>query len=372
MGRRSRSNDSEERRHPPVARDDDTSDWDTQRLSDGPVPVGVKLGSCRTVVVYPTGEGQQVVRRLTCITTYRDALTGEHRELHGEEAASEYPAESEFMLRGGLPVDDQSTAHTRRFFDSLMDAHDIPSNSIVVYAIPSIAAGDGLDNLATVIKESSSGEALVRSYPESLCGSVATFDSCSELLGKEFISVNLGATTLGVCAYKDAEQLLTRSYGGVTGDGVDRRISNHIVAETQGRVNVDSTTAREYKEEYADLEQCEPFTEVIQQPGGGTHQFSIHESVIDAVDEYVDDLVSTVANRFLADLKKSHPAVHERILETPIVTAGGMACIPGLTEVFAERLGETIKQEITATRADRPDVAAAKGAQKIASCFAKQ
>jgi len=60
------------------------------------------------------------------------------------------------------------------------------------------------------------------------------------------------------------------STGSVTGNEVDRRIVAAVEEESQGRVHIDRTTAREYKEEHADVYDFEPFTDVIQQwPGGG-------------------------------------------------------------------------------------------------------
>jgi hypothetical protein len=76
--------------------------------SDGPVPVGVKLGSTRTVIALPDGEGGlETIRTLTCLATYEDQPTGEARVLYGDEAATEYPDRAEFMLRSGLPEDDE-------------------------------------------------------------------------------------------------------------------------------------------------------------------------------------------------------------------------------------------------------------------------
>ena len=122
--------------------DDDTDDDADDQSTDGPVPIGVKLGSTRTVIAYPDEDGEMgVIRTLTCLATYEDALTGEERVLYGEEAAREYPDRVEFMLRSGLPEDDDRAELTSTFFEEVIDANDIPTDSAVVYAIPTIEIG---------------------------------------------------------------------------------------------------------------------------------------------------------------------------------------------------------------------------------------
>ncbi len=335
---------------------------------DAPVPVGVKLGSTRTVVVYPSadGDGTETIRTLTCLASYEDVLTGENRILYGEEAAREYPDRVEFMLRSGLPEDDESVDSASTFFSELLESNGVPTNSVVVYAIPTIDNEAGLDNLEAVIEGSQIGEALVRSYPESLCGALPAFGDGLDAIDDIFITVNMGSTNLEVCAYRRGEQLTPLSTGSITGNEVDRRIANYVEEETQGRVNIDPTTAREYKEEHADFESFEPFTDVIQQPGGGSHQFTIEDSVMDACDEYVDEVVDEVANGFLPELANNYMKVYQLALEKPIVLTGGMACLPGIVEEVEDRLSEELQRDVEVIRADRPDLAAAEGAHEIA------
>ena len=345
----------------------------TEGNADGGVaPVGVKLGSTRTVVVYPSpdGDGTEVVRTLTCLATYEDVLTGEERVLYGEEAATEYPDTVEFMLRSGLPEDDDSAEAAATFFGELLAANDVPENSAVVYAIPTIDNEAGLANLEAVIEGSSIGGELVRSYPESLCGSLPAFENELDAIDDIFVAVNMGSTNLEVCAYRRGEQLVPLSTGSITGNEIDRRIANYVEEETQGRVNIDRTTAREYKEEHADFESFEPFTDVIQQPGGGSHEFTIEDSVMDACDEYVDEVVDEVANGFLPELANSYMKVYQLALEKPIVLTGGMACLPGIVEEVEARLSDELKRDVTAIRAERPDLAAAEGAYEIAGYLA--
>jgi hypothetical protein len=332
------------------------------------VPVGVKLGSTRTVVVYPSpdGDGTETIRTLTCLATYEDVLTGEERILYGEEAAREYPDRVEFMLRSGLPEDDESVESASTFFTELIESNDVPTNSAVVYAIPTLDNEAGLENLESVIEGSQIGEELVRSYPESLCGALPAFDDGLDAIDDIFVTVNMGSTNLEVCAYRRGEQLTPLSTGSITGNEVDRRIANYVEEETQGRVNIDPTTAREYKEEHADFENFEPFTDVIQQPGGGSHEFTIEDSVMDACNEYVDETVDEVANGFLPELANNYMKVYQLALEKPIVLTGGMACLPGIVDEVEERLSEELQRDIEVIRSERPDLAAAEGAHEIA------
>ncbi|QLD87613.1 rod shape-determining protein [Natronomonas salina] len=331
------------------------------------VPVGVKLGSTRTVIVYPDGDERVAVESMTCLTTYRDVLVDEQRRLYGEDAATEYPDESQFMIRNGLPVDAESTDLASTFFSELLAGNGIPRNSAVVYAIPAIDNEAGLRHFERVVEESPIGRGPVRSYPESLCGALPVFEERLDAIDEVFATVNLGGTIFEACAYRYGEQLAQWSTSSITGNRVDRRIANYVEAETQGRVNIDATTAREYKEGHADFESYEPFTDVVQQPGGGSHEFTVECSVMDAVDEYVDQAVEAITTGFLVDLERAYPDIYDRALDRPIVLTGGMACIPGLANVFATRLGQALQHDITLTHAERPDLAAAQGAYEIAA-----
>jgi hypothetical protein len=336
---------------------------------DGAVPVGVKLGSTRTVIALPTddGSGLKTIRTLTCLASYEDPLTGEKKYLYGEEAAREYPDRVQFMLRSGLPEDEDRAELTEQFFRSIIESHDIPEDSAVVYAIPTIDNPAGLENLQNVIEDSPIGNALIESYPESLCGSIPAFGDDLEAIEQIFISVNMGSTNLEASAYRRGEQISPFTTGAVTGNEVDRVIANYVEEETQGRVNIDITTAREYKEAHADFEEFEPFTDIIQQPGGGSHEFTIERSVMDACNEYLDDVVEEFANTFLSQLANDHMKIYQLALDRPVVLTGGMACIPGIVEEFEERVGDALGREIEAVAAERPDLSATIGAQRIAT-----
>jgi hypothetical protein len=240
----------------------------------------------------------------------------------------------------------------------------------VVYAIPTIDNPEGLENFQAVIEDSPIGGGLMESYPESFCGSIPAFGDDLEAVEQIFLAVNMGSTNLEASAYRRGEQLAPFTTGAVTGNEVDRVIANYVEEETQGRVNIDITTAREYKEEHADFEEFEPFTDVIQQPGGGSHEFTIERSVMDAVDEYLDDVVDEFANTFLPQLANDHMKVYQLALDRPVVLTGGMACIPGIVDEFEERASEALQRDIDAVAADRPDLSATLGAQRIASRLA--
>jgi hypothetical protein len=337
----------------------------------GPTPVGVKLGSTRTVVQFPTDGGVKSVSTLTCLATYEDALSGEERALYGDQAAREYPDRVEYMLRSGLPEDDDRTGLADRFFGELVRSEGVPEDSAVVYAVPTIDNQTGLDNLANVVEGSAIGESLTRSFPESLCGAIPALGDGLEAIDDIFVAINMGSTNLEACAYRRGEQLTPFTTGAVTGNEVDRDIAAAIEEETQGRVNVDRQTAREYKETHADFEAFEPFTDVIQQPGGGSHEFTVERGVMEPLDAYLDAAVDAVANTFLPELANDHMKPYQLALNRPIAVTGGMACIPGIVDEFERRLSAELDREVEAVTSERPDLAAAEGARRIAERLAQ-
>jgi actin-like ATPase involved in cell morphogenesis len=352
---------------PADAETDGDAELEGATESEGPTPVGVKLGSTRTVLARETESGVSTTASLTCLATYEDALTGEERIIYGEEAAVEYPDRVRYMLRSGLPEDDENAELAGTFFSEFVDANGVPEDSVVVYAIPTIENEAGLRNLEDVITGSDIGDAHTRSYPEMLCGAIPAMGEGLEAIEEIFVAVNLGSTNLEACAFRRGEQLSRFATGAVTGNEVDRTIANYVEDETQGRVNIDRTTAREYKEEHASFVDFEPFTDVIQQPGGGSHEFTIEHSVMDAVDEYVDHLVDELANTFLPRLANDYMKTYKLALDNQVVLTGGMTCIPGLADEVEERLSETLDRDVTVVVPDEPVTAAATGAQRIAA-----
>jgi actin-like ATPase involved in cell morphogenesis len=352
---------------PADAETDGDAELEGATESEGPTPVGVKLGSTRTVLARETESGVSTTASLTCLATYEDALTGEERIIYGEEAAVEYPDRVRYMLRSGLPEDDENAELAGTFFSEFVDANGVPEDSVVVYAIPTIENEAGLRNLEDVITGSDIGDAHTRSYPEMLCGAIPAMGEGLEAIEEIFVAVNLGSTNLEACAFRRGEQLSRFATGAVTGNEVDRTIANYVEDETQGRVNIDRTTAREYKEEHASFVDFEPFTDVIQQPGGGSHEFTIEHSVMDAVDEYVDHLVDELANTFLPRLANDYMKTYKLALDNQVVLTGGMTCIPGLADEVEERLSETLDRDVTVVVPEEPVTAAATGAQRIAA-----
>jgi hypothetical protein len=73
------------------------------------------------------------------------------------------------------------------------------------------------------------------------------------------------------------------------------------------------TTARECDEEHGDLESSEPFTDVIQQPDGGSHEFTIERSVVESLDGYVDEVANSAP---LRTGEQSHEADPDRAVPT--------------------------------------------------------
>ncbi|WP_330632917.1 hypothetical protein [Halocatena halophila] len=340
--------------------------------SSDPTPVGIKIGSTRTVVATPDGRSIDTDTTLTCLAEYEDVLSGEQHAIFGQQAVDEYPERVEFMLRTGLPEDERRTKETARFFERIVTANDLPANSVVVYAIPAVNNEAGIDNLGNVIESTPVGDRLIRGYPESLCGSIPAFGRQLAAIGRVFISINLGSTNIGACAYQRGEQLVRFTTGSIAGNEVDRWIANNIEEETQGRVNVDESTAREYKENHGALDDFEPFTDVIQQPGGGTHEFTINRSVVDGINRYVDKAVETIADEFLPQLANDHMKIYKHSLEEPIVLNGGMASIPDLVEAFERRLGKKLQHDIDVIAPETPETAAARGALQIAEQFIDQ
>jgi len=339
-------------------------------VTDGgsPVPVGVDIGSTRTVIAVPTPDGEvQIIRTLTCLADYENPITGETKYAYGDDAATEYPDSVEFPLRSGLPDSGRQTERTAKFFDAVVDAHDLPENSVVVYVTPLSDDDDGQRNLGRVIADSPIGAAGIERYPEMLCGALPAFGDGLEAIEAVFAAVNLGATHVEAAAFARGEQVAPYRTAAVSGNEVDREIISNVENETQSRVHIDINTAREYKEQHASFENFEPLTDVIQQPGGGRHEFTIGRSIMDPVEEYLDTVVARFADEFLSQLSGQYRRIQRLALEQPVVLTGGMACLPGTVGEFQRRLRGAVEAELTVTAPDRPDLAPAIGAQRIAS-----
>ncbi|MXR52709.1 hypothetical protein GRX03_13975 [Halovenus sp. WSH3] len=342
-------------------------------VTDGgsPVPVGVKIGSTRTVIAFPApdGSGVQVVQTLTCLAEYENPITGETKYAYGDDAAAEYPESVEFPLRSGLPDAGRQTELTSQFFDAVVASHDVPEHSAVVYVTPMSDDEAGQANLRRVIEQSPIGQVGIERYPEMLCGAIPALGEGLEAIEQVFAAMNLGATHVEAAAFRRGEQIAPYRSGRTTGNEVDRKIISNVENETQSRVHIDINTAREYKEQHADFESFEPVTDVIQQPGGGRHEFTIERSIMDPVEEYLDGVVDIFAGEFLPALSSQYHRVHRLALDQPIVLTGGMACIPGLVAEFQRRVRSVVDEDLTVTAPQRPDIAATLGAHRIATRF---
>lgn len=331
-----------------------------------PAAIGIKLGSTRTVLAVSNGSEERVVQSLTCLAEYDDPLTQQRGVVFGDTAAEEYTDRVEFMLRTGLPEDDERAEMAGAFLAEFVKNNEIPQESVAVYAIPSIGNQPGLENLQSIVEDSPVGDVAIRSYPESLCAALPAMGWGLDALDDIFIAINMGSTNLEVAAYRRGEQLSPYVTGSVTGTDVDRAIAANVEAETQGRVKVDLTTAREYKEQHADFDNFQPFTKVVQQPGGGSHEYTVEQSVMEACNEYLDDVVEEVADRFLPELASNSMKIYQIALSKPIVLTGGMACIPGIIGAFEDRLSMSLQRDVEAISPQEPRTAAAEGAQRIA------
>jgi actin-like ATPase involved in cell morphogenesis len=319
------------------------------------------------VIVLPADDGGlQVVRTLTCLASYENPITGETKYAFGDDAAAEYPEKVQFPLRSGLPAAGEQTDRARQFFDAVVDSHDIPAHSVVVYATPASGDESGQTNLRSVIEESRIGEAGIERYPEGLCGSIPAFGDGLEAIDEVFLAVNLGSASTEFAAYRRGEQLAPYRTGSVTGNEVDRDIVNNVENESGSRVHIDINTAREYKEQYADFENFEPVTETIQQPGGGRHEFTVSWSIMDPVEAYLDGVVSEFTEQFLPQLANDYRRVYRPAIQKPVVLTGGMACVPGLVDAFERRVADRLDEEVTAVAPNRADLAATVGAYRIA------
>jgi len=347
----------------------DNQPGDAIRDGGSPVPVGVKIGSTRTVIAIPApdGSGLEVMQTLTCLAEYENPITGEEQYAYGDDAAAEYPDSVKFPLRSGLPDRGRQTELTGQFFDTVVNSHPVPEDSAVVYVTPLSDDESGQSNLRQVIEGSPLGEAGIERYPEMLCGAIPALGDGLDAIEEVFTSMNLGATHVEAAAFRRGEQVAPYRTAAISGNEVDRTIISNVENETQSRVHIDINTAREYKESHGDFDNFEPVTDVIQQPGGGRHEFTIERSIMDPIEEYLDGIVAAFVGEFLPQLSNQYHRVYRLALDQPVVLTGGMACIPGIVEAFERRVNEIVEDELTVIAPNRPDLAATVGAYRIAT-----
>ncbi|WP_411963121.1 hypothetical protein [Haloferax sp. YSMS24] len=350
----------------PVDSDSDTP-ADVAIAGEGTAtPIGVKLGSNRTTIVFREDGARETVQALSCLTVPDNPAASDTRVHYGETAARRFPERTVYVLQSGLPADATSGRQTEQFFDALCTEYDLPADSAVVYAIPSVPDECGLANLSTVVDRSAVGEALTRGFPESLCGSIPALGDGVEAIDQIFVALNLGATTFEACAYRHGDRQAPFSTDDATGRSVDWAIVDAVEDETDGAVTLDRETAREYKETHADFDSYEPFSDTVEHPDGGTHEFTVEHGVMGPLDAYLDDVVDALDTGFFSRLANRHLKTYQLALTRPLVVTGGMACVPGLADELAARLGERLGRDVTVVTPDRPDTAAAEGAYRIA------
>lgn len=331
---------------------------------DNPTPVGLKLGCVRTVSAQTGEDAVETKVALTCSATYQDALTGKRRALYGEKAANEYPDRATFMLQSELTDDDERAPVARSFLETFVQTNGIPQNSAVVYAAPTLADRQGITMLDTIVEESI-GERLLCGYPLSLCSSIPVLGSGLSALNRIFLTINVGSRNLEACVYRRGEQLSPFSTGSVRGVDVDQWIINNVEEETRGRVHIDQTTAREYKEGRTNYDDYQLFTDSAAAERT-TRESTIERGVRDAIDRYVEEAVEEIANEFLPQLASRSIKIYKQVLSEPIVLTGGMAVVPGLCEAFEDRLSKELHRDVVLVAPQEPVTAGARGAKRIA------
>jgi actin-related protein len=157
----------------------------------------------------------------------------------------------------------------------------------------------------------------------------------------------------------------TVTLGTVSGSIVDQKIQLEIQNETQGIVNIDLNTARQYKENYANFFDYKPIYDSIHLPDRGQYGFKIEKSIMRPVEEYVSDVITSFTRSFLPQLAQNNYPTYKKVLAEPIILTGGMACIPGLAEVLQKKLTDDLESSVTCITSDRPDLAPAVGAYRI-------
>ena len=352
-----------------AATSDDETPADGATTDDdvAPSPLGVKLGSNRTTVVFRDEDGaRETVETLSCLAVPDNPTSSDVGVQYGETAVRRYPERTEYVLQSGLPTDATRAEQTERFFDAICTEYDLPAHSAVVYAIPTVADECGLANLSTLVEQSAVGDVLTRGFPESLCGSIPALGDGVEAIDQIFVTINLGATTFEACAYRYGDRQSPFSTSAATGNAVDRAIVDAVETETDGSVTLDRETAREYKETHADFDSYEPFSHPVEGTGGDTDEFTVEHGVMDPLDAYLDDVVEALDTGFFSRLANEHMKTYQLALTRPLVVTGGMACIPGLADELGARLGDELGRDVTVVTPDRPAAAAAEGAYRIA------
>lgn len=331
------------------------------------VPVGIKVGSQRTVIA----KGNDVLVIETCVKEKENPITGEKDYVVGNEAAELYGDEAVYMLRGGLPGNEEEAELLKIFLTRIANEYDIPENTYVTYGIPSTESEEGVNLFKKVVSQVPLGWAGKEVWNDSFLSALALPEGLG-MLDRTFIVVNAGSTTTDVVAVRRGEIVFSMVTGEVSGDIVDRWIKNEIMNETRGAVNIDISTARSYKEKYANLKEWKSIQETVQLFDKGLYTFRIDEAVNKPVEKYLESLVDFITLEFLPSLAEFNFKMYKKALESEFILTGGMAEIPGLREKFATKLSDALGVAATVRCPENPLTASARGALLISSLRVKQ
>ncbi len=324
------------------------------------VPIGIKVGSQNTVIT--TSDWTEI--ETTCVKERSNLITGETEYIVGNEAAEMFGDGAEYMLRGGLPGNEEEADLLRRFLGRLIEKYDLPENSYVTYAIPAVESEVGINLFKKVVSQISIGWSGKEIWNDSFLGALA-LPGGIKIVEKTFLVINLGSTTTEVVAARKGEVLLSAVTGAVSGDLVDRWVKNEILNETRAALNIDLATARKYKEKYANLKSWENVQESVQLFRKGKSSFKISECIIKPIEDYLERLADFVCLEFLPELAETNFSVYKQVLAKEFILVGGMVEIPGLREKLGTIMSSQLGANVTMICPENPVAAPAKGAYTL-------
>ncbi|MBE8539971.1 rod shape-determining protein [Geoglobus acetivorans] len=333
----------------------------------GVIPVGIKVGSQKTVIAM----GDEIHVEETCIREKENPVTGTKDYIIGNDASELYGDDVTYMLRGGLPATEEEAELLRIFLGEVAKKYGIPENSYVTYAIPSTELEEGIGLFKKVVSQVPIGWSGKEVWNDSFLASLALPEGLG-ILDRTYAVINLGSTTTEFVAVRKGEIVFSMVTGEVSGDVVDRWIKNEIMNLTRGAVNVDLSTAREYKEKYANLLEWKNIKETVQLFEKGQFTFRLDEAVNRPVERYLDGLIDFVTLEVLPSLAEFNFKIYRLVTGSEFVLTGGMARIPGLKEKFETKLSDALGSAIKIRVPDDPLTASAKGALTISTLRIKK
>lgn len=244
--------------------------------------------------------------------------------------------------------------------------NSIPEGSYVTYGIPATESEVGLDLLKRVVSQVSLGWAGKEVWNDSFLSALALEEGL-DILDKSFVVVNAGSTTTDVLAVRKGEIVFKLITGDVSGDTVDRDIRNEVMSATRWAVRVDLSTARNYKESYANLKEWKSIEETVQLYGKEQYRFRIDEAVNRPVERYITNLADFIAFEYLPGLAENNFRTYKKALESEFILTGGMAEIEGLKEKLATEMSERLGVGINVRSPENPLTAPARGALLVSN-----